>query len=80
MTEPQKQMLAAVGLVGISFAGLKVGEHLHPESNLLGGWALVFGPLYWTGIFLSVAAVLRATIVGFKARPSADDSTGGQAR
>lgn len=34
-------------LVGIG--GLWLGMQRYPDSNLLGGFALVFGPIFWVG-------------------------------
>lgn len=36
-------------LVAISLAGLELGELLYPDSNLLGGFGLIFGPPCWIG-------------------------------
>jgi hypothetical protein len=33
----------------IGYAGLIMGYLLYPDSNLLGGFALIFGPISWLG-------------------------------
>jgi hypothetical protein len=40
------------------FAGLILGGMIFPGSNLLGGFALVFGPIYWLGLFGVCASAL----------------------
>ena len=59
MTKTQKQVLVSLVLTGIGLAGLLVGQHFHPESNLLGGWALVFAPVYWLGLVSLILASPR---------------------
>lgn len=46
-----------IATVGV--AGLIAGAIQYPQSNLLGGYALAFGPLYWlgTGALLVVLVV-----------------------
>lgn len=34
---------------GLGWGGIQIGMVLFPESNLLGGLGLVFGPIYWIG-------------------------------
>lgn len=43
-------------------AGLLMGLLLFPESNLLGGLALVFGPLLMLGGVITMACLVAATI------------------
>jgi hypothetical protein len=57
---------ATATLTGL--AGLIVGGLASPESNLLGGFALAFAPIYWFGLFgvgasalMIVAAVITKT-------------------
>jgi hypothetical protein len=51
--------LAVIGLTGISLA-----IHTYPNSNLLGGWGLVFGPIYWLGGLMSLIAAIAWIAVG----------------
>ena len=52
-----------LGLVAVGLLGLAAGWILFPESNLLGGLALVFGPLYWIGcVILAVAGCRRGLL------------------
>lgn len=53
-----------VGLIATvsGYIGLLIAEQKYPESNLLGGWALIFGPVYWLGLLLLMVAVLSGTI------------------
>lgn len=70
----RKHLLVAVVLTGIGLAGLLVGEHFHPDSNLLGGWALVFGPIYWLGLAAIFLSSLRLVSSWFTGRRMDDDA------
>lgn len=48
-------------LVIVASAGMLVAHRLHPESNLLGGWALLLGPMLWGGS-LGLLALLVPSI------------------
>lgn len=44
------QFVLGSGLAtGLGWGGIQIGMVLFPESNLLGGFGLVFGPIYWVG-------------------------------
>jgi hypothetical protein len=46
----QKSVLfAGVAGVVVGGIGLLVGMKIFPDSNLLGGLAIIFGPIYWLG-------------------------------
>ena len=54
-------MFLAPGLtLMVGFLGLGLGFVLFPTSNLLGGLALIFGPIYWFGTLWMILAVLDA--------------------
>lgn len=43
-------LFASAGCIAVvGFVGLAVGTIRFPNSNLLGGYGLVFGPLWWIG-------------------------------
>ena len=44
------------------YFGLLLAEQVYPESNLLGGWALILGPIYWIGLLLLIVAAVGGTI------------------
>ena len=50
--------VAGAGLLVIGYVGLSVAMAAYPDNNLLGGWALILGPLYWLGWLLGGLAVL----------------------
>lgn len=41
--------VTAAGAAALGYTGLKIAIYAYPASNLLGGWALLFGPLLWVG-------------------------------
>jgi hypothetical protein len=47
-----------IGMCGFGLAGLLVGIALFPDSNLLGGLALIFGPFWILGAPMLVAVTL----------------------
>jgi len=53
--------LSAVGL-----GGLLLAIHAYPDSNLLGGWALIFGPVYWLGLLVSLVSALAWIAAGLR--------------
>ena len=62
---------------------IQVSGRRYPDSNLLGGYGLVFGPLYWVGfVFLTfsdldwVAGVIRRKIRR-GSMPESDSSVAG---
>ena len=48
----------SLSVAGVGLGGLLVGMALFPESNLLGGFGLIFGPLWWLGATLLVVVTL----------------------
>lgn len=56
--------LISVGLTVIGLSGLSLALHAYPDSNLLGGWGLVFGPMYWLGGLMSFIAAMAWIVVG----------------
>ena len=50
--------VAGAGLLVIGYVGLSVAMAAYPDNNLVGGWALILGPLYWLGWLLGGLAVL----------------------
>jgi hypothetical protein len=56
--------LIAVVLTVTGLCGMSLAIHAYPESNLLGGWGLILGPIYWLGLLISVFAVLAWIVVG----------------
>lgn len=50
----------ALGLVGVGMLGLTAVVILFPESNLLGGLALIFAPLLWVGAAMLAGLALAA--------------------
>jgi hypothetical protein len=49
------------GVLGI--AGLLLGVALHPNSNMLGGFGLIFGPIWWRGGPVAVTVVIVSVTV-----------------
>ena len=58
---------AGIGSAAIGVAGLGVGWALFPDSNLLGGLALVFAPLLCVGTVLVVIAGVVRVLLGRRA-------------
>jgi len=58
--------ITGVGLTLIGLGGLSWAFHVHPDSNLLGGWGLIFGPIYWFGLVLSLVAALAWSLLGLR--------------
>ena len=46
-----------LGSLGIGLGGLSVAFALY-NDNLLGGWAVLFGPIYWLGQVLLLVALV----------------------
>ncbi|WP_372521573.1 hypothetical protein [Sulfuricaulis sp.] len=63
------------------YLGLLIVEQVYPESNLLGGWALILGPIFWTGLLLLIVAAVGGTISFVRSTrsgegPKSDDGWG----
>lgn len=56
--------LISVGLTVIGLSGISLALHAYPDSNLLGGWGLVLGPIYWLGGLMSLIAAMAWIVVG----------------
>ncbi len=52
----------SLSLWGIGQLGIVLGLILYPESNLLGGLPLVFGPIYASGMYLVLYCTIRAGV------------------
>jgi hypothetical protein len=52
----------AAGAAALGYTGLKMAIYAYPASNLLGGWALLFGPLLWVGTLGLMILVLPCAI------------------
>lgn len=61
---------AGLGLVALGTLGLVAGAILFPESNLLGGWALVFAPIQWIGCAILLGAGLGWLVARWRHRAS----------
>jgi len=53
-------------LMSVGLGGMLLAHFAHPESNLLGGWGLILGPIYWLGLLISFVAVLAWIVVGLR--------------
>jgi hypothetical protein len=42
--------------------GVLIAEKTYPKNNLLGGWALLFGPIEWLGILLLMIAAVGCSV------------------
>ena len=54
--------LIGTAITGIGYLGLQAAAVSNPNSNLLGGWALIFGPLLWLGVLVSAILVLPCVL------------------
>tara|TARA_R110002072_G_scaffold174303_9_gene329677 strand:+ start:10743 stop:10985 length:243 start_codon:yes stop_codon:yes gene_type:complete len=62
MSKPHKHLLLSILLIAIGLAGFLVGHYLWPKSNLIGGWAFVFGPVSLVGYALLFLASQRLVV------------------
>jgi len=46
----------------VGYIGLRIGALVFPHSNILGGFALVFAPMYWAGLAGTLAFAVMAII------------------
>lgn len=59
-------------VAGVGYGGLRLGMALFPESNLLGGLGLIFGPINWLGalgLLIGVIMVIAERIWYWCRRP-----------
>ena len=54
----RRLFIAALVLSVGGWVGLEIAIRVYPESNLLGGWGLILGPVYWVGLILLLIAVV----------------------
>lgn len=56
--------LIGVGLTVIGLSGLLLAMYAYPKSNMLGGFALIFAPIFWLGSLICIPVVLAWIVVG----------------
>jgi hypothetical protein len=54
------------GLMSVGLCGMFLAHFAYPDSNLLVGWGLILGPIYWLGLFISFVSVLAWIVVGLR--------------
>jgi hypothetical protein len=54
--------LITSGVAAIAYAGLQTAARAYPDSNLLGGWALMFGPLLWLAVLATAILMLPCVV------------------
>ena len=55
-----------LGLMSVGLCGMLLAHFAYPDSNLLGGWGLILGPIYWLGLLISFVSVLAWILVGLR--------------
>lgn len=50
----------------LGWGGLQLGMVLFPESNLLGGLGLIFGPIYWIGTIGLLVGEIMVVVAGIR--------------
>jgi hypothetical protein len=61
--------MTAIG-IGLSVVGyilISMAIRAYPNSNLLGGWGLILGPIFWLGLLICIVAALAWIVVGLRA-------------
>ena len=58
--------IVGVSLTLIGLGGMLLAIHAYPDSNLLGGWGLILGPIYWFGLLLFLISVVAWCVVGLR--------------
>ena len=56
--------VVGLGLDLMGFTGLSIAMHVYPNSNMLGGWALIFAPIFWLGLLICITVALAWIVVG----------------
>jgi hypothetical protein len=51
-------------LTFIGLGGMLLAIRVYPDSNLLGGWGLILGPIYWLGLLISFVSMLVWIVLG----------------
>ena len=65
----RRVLLLAAGASTVGYCGLRLGMVLYPQSNLLGGLALIFGPIYWLGSLVLFGATITCVVQGRRPAP-----------
>lgn len=61
------QFVLGSGLAtALGWGGLQLGMVLFPESNLLGGLGLIFGPIYWIGTIGLLVGEIMVVVAGIR--------------
>jgi hypothetical protein len=55
-----------VSLTSVGLGGMLLAIRAFPDGNLLGGWGLILGPIYWLGLLVSFISVLAWIVVGLR--------------
>jgi len=53
-------------LTSVGLGGMLLAHSAYPDSNLLGGWGLILGPIYWLGLPIFFVSVLGWIAVGLR--------------
>jgi hypothetical protein len=56
--------LIGVGITVTGLSGLLLAMYAYPNSNMLGGFALIFAPIFWLGSLFCIPVVLAWIVVG----------------
>ena len=56
-------LLIAAGASTLGYCGLRLGGVLFPSSSLMGGLALIFGPIYWLASLALVVATIACVVL-----------------
>lgn len=68
MRRSSKFVFVSAGTTAVGALGLGLGLLLFPDSNLLGGLGLIFGPIYWLGLFLLAFSVFIWVVAALRRR------------
>ena len=60
MRNSTRFVIVSAAVAALGACGLACGLLLFPDSNLLGGFGLIFGPVYWLGL-----VALALSLVGW---------------
>jgi len=61
----------------VGYIGLRIGALVFPHSNILGGFALVFAPMYWAGLVGTLAFAVMGIVSTMTAQAAANRMTRG---
>ncbi len=62
----------------VGYVGLRIGGVMYPQSNLLGGFALMFAPIYWAGLLGTLVFAVVGIISTMTARTTASHMNRGR--